>query len=180
MAGAPLARSDITLSSWAMNRKRLWQRFGRISVSDESHCGLGPSGALRVPSKQALCHGERCSRGRCSRRPHTARKQALTQRRRSFGDRLRARAHARSHPLTGPSSGPLNRARNGSARARDNGAAMSRYRPAKGRCGARTEPYAMTRKASGTDRNLTHSCSPMYSPSTWNASGRLDLKVSSA
>src|ERR1700684_3359356 len=44
---------------------------------------------------------------------------------------------------------------------------------------AGTEPYAMTRKASGTDRNLTHSCSPMYSPSTWNARGRLDRSVSS-
>src|SRR5262249_22425200 len=39
MASAPLARSVITLSRSAMNRKRLWQRFGRISVSDESHCG---------------------------------------------------------------------------------------------------------------------------------------------
>src|SRR6202167_4619143 len=54
MAGAPLARSVITLSRSAMNRKRLWQRFVRISVSDESHCGHGVSGAVHVASYQAL------------------------------------------------------------------------------------------------------------------------------
>jgi hypothetical protein len=62
----------------------------------------------------------------------------------------------------------------------ENGARMPRYRPPKRRAGDGAEPYAMTLKAPGTDRNLTHSCSPMYSPSTWNARGRLDLRVSSA
>src|ERR1700691_5184917 len=51
MAGAPLARSVIALSRSAMNRKRLWQRFGRISVSDESHCGYGPRAGARVAGK---------------------------------------------------------------------------------------------------------------------------------
>src|ERR1700685_3642450 len=36
---APFTRSVTTLSSSAINRKRLRQRFGRISVSDQSHCG---------------------------------------------------------------------------------------------------------------------------------------------
>src|ERR1700684_26383 len=38
---APFTRSVTTLSSSAINRKRLGQRFGRISVSDQSHCGHG-------------------------------------------------------------------------------------------------------------------------------------------
>jgi hypothetical protein len=56
---------------------------------------------------------------------------------------------------------------------------MPRYRFRKTAKRCPGEPYAMTRKASGTERNLTHSCSPMYSPSTWNATGRLDLRISS-
>lgn len=38
---------------------------------------------------------------------------------------------------------------------------------------------AMTRSAFGTDWNLTHSRSPTYSPSSWNATGRADLTVNS-
>ena len=89
-----------------------------------------------------------------------------------FGDRRQAGSHARSHPLTRPSSGPAEPcpewARPG-PRKRRGDVALS---PGERALRCRTEPYAMTRRASGTERNLTHSCSPMYSPSTWNASGR--------
>jgi hypothetical protein len=64
MAGAPLARSYTTFSRSAMNRKRLWQRFGRISVSDESHCGHGMSVGARRALQHALRPGERRSPGR--------------------------------------------------------------------------------------------------------------------
>src|ERR1700691_3224315 len=148
MAGAPLARSDITLSRSAMNRKRLWQRVVRVSVSDEAHCGHGVAGAVHVASYQALSMSNAVHLGDAS---------------------------------CGPIRPASRRSRSGKVilAAGQNGAGVSRYRPSKRRGGAGTEPYAMTRKASGTDRNLTHSCSPMYSPSTWNARGRLDRSVSS-
>src|ERR1035441_2602849 len=37
---APLGRSVTTLSSSAINRKSLWQRFGPISVSDQSRSAM--------------------------------------------------------------------------------------------------------------------------------------------
>src|SRR5215475_454594 len=40
---APFTRSVTTLSRSAINRKSPGQRFGRISVSDQSHCGHGNS-----------------------------------------------------------------------------------------------------------------------------------------
>ena len=47
-------------------------------------------------------------------------------------------------------------------------------------CSADQSGQATTRSASGTDRKVTHSRSPTYSPSTWNATGRLARIVSAA
>src|SRR5712691_8950836 len=46
----PLTRSVITLSSPPIKRKRLRQRFGPISVSDQSHGGHGAWAGLEHPA----------------------------------------------------------------------------------------------------------------------------------
>lgn len=176
MAGAPLARSDITLSRSAMNRKRLWQRFGRISVSDQSHCRHGLSDAAHRVLKQALWRGERRSRGDASgalRRPAIGRSHC----RQGLSATRRPAAPIDHRPPAGPASRAAEWARSAPRKRRE----MPRCRPAKRHTGRQNaKPQAMTRKASGTERNLTHSYSPMYSPSTWNATGRADFRVSSS
>ena len=159
---ASLARSYITLSSLPIKRKRLRQRFGPVSVSDQSHAGH----LRRGPSQAGP---ERPSRPR-SRAVRPGRR-ALS---RAGSGPSRARSRASRPGLRGR-QGPL--AVTAGARAVQPGfpaapgCTAAPGRPARAARGGQQ----ITCSASGTARNSTRSRSPTYSPSIWNAVARPHL-----